>query len=67
MRKKHITIDEGLSNFQLVFVMAHELVHIQYYTSCERFCNLQAYKILFNSNDIYFKNVALYFADNDSM
>ena len=47
--------------------MAHELVHIQYYTSCERFCNLQAYKILFDSNDIYFKNVALYFADNDNM
>lgn len=67
IRKKHITIDEGLSNFQLVFVMAHELVHIQYYTSCERFCNLQAYKILFDSNDIYFKNVALYFADNDWM
>ena len=67
IRKKHITIDEGLSNFQLVFVMAHELVHIQYYTSCERFCNLQAYKILFDSNNIYFKNVALYFADNDSM
>lgn len=67
IRKKHITIDEGLSNFQLVFVMAHELVHIQYYTSCERFCNLQAYKILFDSNDIYFKNVAMYFADNDWM
>ena len=67
IRKKHITIDEGLSNFQLVFVMAHELVHIQYYTSCERFCNLQAYKILFDSNDIYFKNVALYFADNDNI
>lgn len=65
--KKHIIIDEGLSNFQLAFVMAHELVHIQYYTSCERFCNLQAYKILFDSNDIYFKNVALYFADNDNM
>lgn len=65
--KKHIIIDEGLSNFQLVFVMAHELVHIQYYTRCERFCNLQAYKILFDSNDIYFKNVALYFADNDNM
>lgn len=67
IRKKHITIDKGLSNFKLVFVMAHELVHIQYYTSCERFCNLQAYKILFNSNDNYFKNVALYFADNDWM
>lgn len=67
IRKKHITIDEGLSNFQLVFVMAHELVHIQYYTGCERFCNLQAYKILFDSNNIYFKNVALYFADNDSV
>ena len=67
IRKKHITIDEGLSNSQLVFVMAHELVHIQYDTSCERFCNLQAYKILFDSNDIYFKNVALYFADNDNM
>ena len=65
--KKHITITEGLSNFQLVFVIAHELVHIQYYTRCERFCNFQAYKILFDSNDIYFKNVALYFADNDSM
>ena len=65
--RKHIIIDKGLSNLQLVFVMAHELVHIQYYTSCERFCNLQAYKILFDSNDNYFKNVALYFADNDWM
>lgn len=65
--RKHIIIDEGLSNFQLVFVMAHELVHIQYYTRCERFCNLQAYKILFDSNNNYFKNVALYFADNDNM
>lgn len=62
-----ITIKNNISNVFYVFALAHELVHLEYFTYCERFCNLQAYKILFDSNNNYFKNVALYFADNDSM
>lgn len=62
-----ITIKNNISNVFYVFALTHELVHLEYFTYCERFCNLQAYKILFDSNDNYFKNVALYFADNDWM
>lgn len=62
-----IIIKSNISNIFYVFSLTHELVHLKYFTYCERFCNLQAYKILFDSNNIYFKNVALYFADNDNM
>lgn len=61
-----ITIKNNISNVFYVFALTHELVHLEYFTYCERFCNLQAYKILFDSKNNYFKNVALYFADNDN-
>lgn len=57
-----ITIRNNISNVIYVFSLTHELVHLTYFTYCERFCNLTAYDILYNSNNEYFVNIALYFA-----
>lgn len=60
-----IVLDEGLSYENYVFTLAHELVHITYFTVNERFSNFTAWKILYESGNDYFKNVALAFARDD--
>lgn len=60
-----IIIKSNISNIFYVFSLTHELVHLTYFTLSERFCNLTAYNILYNSNNEYFENIALYFANVD--
>lgn len=62
---KRVTIRTNISNIYYVFCLSHELVHLTYFTLSERFCNLTAYNILYNSNNEYFVNIALYFANVD--
>lgn len=62
---RNVQIDKDLSLEEFAFVLAHELVHINYFTKGERFCNIKAFEILYNSNNDYFKNVALMFASRD--
>ena len=40
-------------------VLAHELVHIVYYTANERFCNIKAFELLYNSGNEFLRYSAL--------
>ena len=62
---RKVKLDKDLSFEEFAFCLAHELVHINYFTKGERFCNIKAFEILYNSNSDYFKNVALMFASRD--
>lgn len=57
-----IELRKDINYEYFVFCLSHELVHLRYFTYSERFCNLTAYDILYNSNNEYFVNIALYFA-----
>lgn len=62
---RKIKLREGINYEYFVFCLAHELVHLTDFTLQERYCNLTAYNILYKSNNDYFKNIALYFANLD--
>lgn len=58
-----IRISYNLSYEDYVLALTHELVHIIYMTGNERFCNFKAFVILYESDNNYFKNIALAYAD----
>ena len=62
---RQIKLRKNINYEYFVFCLSHELVHLTYFTHSERFCNLTAYNILYNSNNEYFVNIALYFANVD--
>lgn len=62
---RQITIKKNISYTYYVFSLTHELIHLTYFTYCERFCNLMAFKTLYTSNNEYFKGIALYFVNLD--
>lgn len=63
--EKEILIKKGINYEYFVFCLTHELVHLTYFSYDERFCNLTAYNILYSSNNTYFQNIALLFANMD--
>lgn len=48
-----------------IFNFAHEYMHLKYMTSSERFVNFEAFKLLYNSDDECFRNVAIMYANQD--
>lgn len=62
---RKVQVDKDLSLEHFAFALTHELVHINYFTKSERFCNLRAWELLYNSGNNYFKNIALMFAHYD--
>lgn len=60
-----VIIDKNLSAAEYALTLAHELTHISKFTANERYCNFNAWKTLYESNDNYLKNVALRYADLD--
>ena len=46
------------------FILAHEFTHLKYYTVNECFTEYKALEILYNSDDIYFKNIAIWYGSN---
>lgn len=59
---KIIIIHDDLSMEDFVITLTHELIHITHLTANERYTSFQTFKILYESNNDYFRNVALYFA-----
>lgn len=57
-----IEIKKNLNYELYTFILTHELVHLTTYSIDERWTNLEAYNKLYNSDNDYFKNVALYIA-----
>lgn len=58
-----ITLDEGLSLEQYTLTLTHELVHLTHFTTNERYTSFTTFKVLYESKNDYFKNVALKYAD----
>lgn len=48
-----------------IFNFAHEYMHLKYMTASERFVNFEAFKLLYESNDECFRNVAIMYAKQD--
>lgn len=65
MFSKTIVLQENMNYEYYVFCLTHELVHLTEFTYSERYTNLTAFYTLYNSENEYFKNIALYFADLD--
>lgn len=59
---KIVVIHDDLSMEDFVITLTHELIHITHITTNERYTSFQTFKILYESDNDYFKNVALYFA-----
>jgi len=60
---KEITIDYEVDEFNYVFVLTHELVHLVYFTCSERFANYQTFITLYESNDPTFLKIAKIYAN----
>ena len=48
-----------------IFNFAHEYMHLKYMTASERFVNFEAFKLLYDSDDECFRNVAILYAKQD--
>ena len=62
---KQVYIDKNLSVISYAFTLAHELTHITKFTASERYCNFNAWLVLYKSENEFLKNVALSYADSD--
>lgn len=54
-----IEVKKDLSYTDYPMTLAHELVHAVYYTGNERFANLKAFELLYNSGNDYLRYCAL--------
>lgn len=62
---KTIKIDSNLDYEYYTFTLTHEIIHLKYFTTNDRFANYEAFKVLYQSGNEYFKNVALYVLNLD--
>jgi hypothetical protein len=58
-----ITIEAKLDEITYTFTLAHELVHLTYFTFSDRFANYQAFVKLYESGDEYFVEMAKLYAN----
>lgn len=55
-----VTMDTNMSIPLYTFVLAHEFVHLTHFTASERYCNLVAFKTLYNTDK--YRDVAIKYA-----
>lgn len=58
-----VTMDDDISIELYTFYLAHELVHLTHFTSSERYCNLIAFKTLYNTEK--YRDIAICYAIQD--
>lgn len=58
-----VVMDDGIPIYLYAFSLAHELVHLTHFTKSERYCNLVAFKTLYNTKK--YKDVAIRYAVQD--
>lgn len=58
-----ITIDSNINEIVYTLTLAHELVHLTYFTFSDRFANYQAFVKLYESGDEYFVEIAKAYAN----
>ena len=60
-----ITMDNSIDTYTYIFNFAHEYLHLKFITGSERFVNFETFKLLYNSGNEDFKNIALKYANDD--
>ena len=60
-----IIMQDNADIVDYIFNFAHEYMHLKYMTASERFVNFEAFKLLYESNDECFRNVAIMYAKQD--
>ena len=60
-----IIMQDNADIVDYIFNFAHEYMHLKYMTASERFVNFEAFKLLYESNDECFRNVAIMYANQD--
>lgn len=60
-----IIMQDNADIVDYIFNFAHEYMHLKYMTASERFVNFEAFKLLYESNDECFRNVAIMYATQD--
>lgn len=60
-----ITMHNDLTDFEFMFYFTHEYLHLKLFTACERYINFQAFKLLYESGNETYKQVALQYASQD--
>ena len=60
-----IIMQDNSSIEDYIFNFSHEYMHLKYMTASERFVNFEAFKLLYESNDECFRNVAIMYANQD--
>ena len=58
-----VIMDDDISLYVYAFNLAHELVHLTHFTNSERYCNLIAFKTLYDTEK--YKDVAIRYAIRD--
>ena len=60
-----IIMQDNADIVDYIFNFAHEYMHLKYMTASERFANFEAFKLLYESDDECFRNVAILYANQD--
>lgn len=60
-----IIMQDNADIVDYIFNFAHEYMHLKYMTASERFVNFEAFKLLYESGDECFRNVAIMYANQD--
>ncbi len=60
-----IIMQDNADIVDYIFNFAHEYMHLKYMTASERFVNFEAFKLLYESDDECFRNVAIMYANQD--
>ena len=58
-----IRMDDNISIELYTFYFAHELVHLTHFTASEKYCNLVAFKVLYNTEK--YRDIAIRYAIQD--
>lgn len=62
---RRIIMHNDLPDFEYMMYFTHEYLHLRLFTACERYINFQAFKLLYESGNETYKQVALQYASQD--
>lgn len=60
---RNVKMDDDIPIYLYTFYLAHELVHLTHFTASERYCNLVAFKVLYNTEK--YRDIAIRYAIQD--
>ena len=60
-----IIMHNDLTDFEYMMYFTHEYLHLRLFTACERYINFQTFKLLYESGNETYRQVALQYASQD--